>query len=378
MQTVKVSGIVNETTYQNLINYAVDELQKFLQGLVPAELEDYFLYEFVENVAKVDNWDFEMTTISNAIRKLRDIENGILGQVVEGEELRSGLDIQIIMKPGVFSNLGESLDILEGTVLFGAKTYKNEHQISGTISMFLSVLDYADKAIKDSITDTSLQQITSVFEKIKTNLIESNHTYNSENKFWTNELNSVAPLVIEVYDMLDSGNFDITTELGKSLDEAKSSTMFGNGATLDLMKVSLDIVSDSILGDAYTYNDGSDALNPQVLNDKIYELFVAVKDNLSLESTKEQVRLDSKFWQDEFEYYQSLKNIAENSSKLSSVSDAKTLATDLDKISRSKTIPQDEIFDIVAFAIKDIKYKDTTDSIELSINELIDKIGFHE
>lgn len=375
LQTVKVSGIVNETTYQNLINYAVDELQKFLQGLVPAELEDYFLYEFVENVAKVDNWHFEMTTISNAIRKLRDVENGILGQVVEGEELRSGLDIQIIMKPGVFSNLGESLDILEGTVLFGAKTYKNEHQISGTISMFLSILDYADKAIKDSITDTSLQQITSVFEKIKTNLIESNHTYNSENKFWTNELNSVAPLVIEVYDMLDSGNFDITTELGKSLDEAKNSTMFGNGATLDLMKVSLDIVSDSILGDAYTYNDGSDALNPQVLNDKIYELFVAVKNKLDSSDIQEQVRLDSQFWQNEFVYYQSLKTIAENSSKLSSISDAKILATDLDTISGSKTIPQDEIYSIVSFAIEDIKFTDATEnSIEESINELIANI----
>ena len=375
LQTIKVSGIVNDTTYQNLINFAVDELQKLLQGFVPAELEDYLINEFVENIAKVDNWDFEMTTISNAIRKLRDVQNGILGEVVEGEELRSGLDIEIIMKPGVFRNLGESLDMLEGTVLFGAKTYKNEHPVSGTISLFLSLLDYADTSIKTSITDTSLQKVTDVFDKIKTNLIESNHTYNSENKFWANELDSVAPLIIEVYDMINSGNFDITTELGKSLDQAKSSTLFGNGATLDLMKVSLDIVSDSILGDTYTYNDGSDISNPQVLNDKIYELFVAVKDNLSLASTLEQVRTDSQFWQNEFEYYQSLKNIAENSSKLSSVSDAKTLATDLDKISGSYTIPQNEIFDIVAFAIKDIKYKDTTDTIELSINDLIDKIA---
>ena len=373
LQTVKVSGIVNDTTYQNLINYAVDKLQKLLQGFAPAELEDYFLYEFVENVAKVDNWDVEMTTISNAIRKLRDVNNGILGQVVEGEDLRSGLDIEIIMKPSVFENIGESLDMLEGTVLFGAKTYKNEHQISGTISMFLSILDYADKAIKDGITDTSLQQVTSVFEKIKTNLIESNHTYNSENKFWTNELNSVAPLIIEVYDMLDSGNFDITTELGKSLDQAKSSTMFGNGATLDLMKVSLDIVSDSILGDTYTYNDGSE--NPQVLNDKIYELFVAVKNKLDSSDIQEQVRLDSQFWQNEFVYYQSLRTIAENSSKLSSISDAKILATDLDTISGSKTIPQDEIYSIVSFAIEDIKFTDATEnSIEESINELIDNI----
>ena len=174
--------------------------------------------------------------------------------------------------------------------------------------------------------------------------------------------------------MLDSGNFDITTELGKSLDQAKSSTMFGNGATLDLMKVSLDIVSDSILGDTYTYNDGSE--NPQVLNDKIYELFVAVKNKLTSSDIQEQVRLDSQFWQNEFVYYQSLKTIAENSSKLSSISDAKILATDLDTISGSKTIPQDEIYSIVSFAIEDIKFTDATEnSIEESINELIDKIA---
>ncbi len=379
LQTVKVSGIVNQETYKNLIDYAVDKLQEVLVGLLPNDLENYLLNEFVENIAKVDRWDEEMKKIASGITQLRDVNAGILGDVVEGKDLRQGTSINIRMEQGVFDNLGKSLDILESTVLFGAVTTKtideNNYSYSGTVSLFLSLLDYADTTIKNDISDTNLHKVTTVLKDMKDNLIYSRHKYDSENKFWSYELSNVAPLVIEIYDMLQSGDFDVTIALGEGLDSAKHTTLMGGDTTIKFMTTALDIVQDGILGSSYEYNDGTDTSKPQVLNDKIYELFVAVKGNLNLSATKDKVRLDSKFWQNEFVYYKNLKNIAENSSKLNSINDAKVLAEDLDNISNSYTIPQDEIFSIVSFAIKDIKTKTPTDDVSRAINEVIDNIA---
>ena len=378
LQTVKVSGIVNTQTYTNLIDYAIAKLQDVLSGLVPDDLNDYLINEFVANIAKVDRWDEEMRKISSAITQLRDVNDGILGDVVEGENLRQGTSINIGMKQSVFDNLGKSLDILEGTVLFGAVTNKTidstSYSVSGTISLFSSLLDYASTTIKNDVTDSSLHKITDVISDLKTNLITSRHTYNAENEFWSYELGNVAPLVIELYDMLQSGNFDVTIALGKGLDKAKNTTLFANDATLKFMDKALDIVKDSILGTEYTYNNGSDTSKPQVLNDKIYELFSAVSANLNLNATKDRVRLDSKFWETEFAYYKNLKNIAENATKLNTISDAKALAEDLDNVMSSYTIPQEEMFSIVSFAIKDIK-SDGTSDVDIAINTLIDKIA---
>lgn len=379
LQTVKVSGIVNQETYKNLIDYAVDKLQEVLVGLLPNDLEDYLLNEFVENIAKVDRWDEEMKKIASGITQLRDINDGILGDVVEGSDLRQGTSINIRMEQGVFDNLGKSLDILESTVLFGAVTTKtideNNYSYSGTVSLFLSLLDYADTTIKNDISDTNLHKVTTVLKDMKDNLINSRHKYDSENKFWSYELSNVAPLVIEIYDMLQAGDFDVTIALGESLDSAKHTTLMGGDTTIKFMTTALDIVQDSILESSYEYNDGTDTSKPQVLNDKIYELFVAVKGNLNLSATKDKVRLDSKFWQNEFVYYKNLKNVAENASKLNSINDAKALAEDLDNISNSYTIPQDEIFSIVSFAIKDIKTKNPTDDVSVAINQVIDNIA---
>lgn len=381
MQTVKVSGIVNEQTYANLIDFAIEKLQSVLSGLLPKEMEDYLLNEFVTNLSKVDRWDEEMKKISNAVYKLRDNEKGILGEKVEGETLRQGTSINLDMKEDTFENLGEALDILEGTVLFGAVTTKEiddgEYQVSGTISMFLSLLDYANETIKKDISNTSYHKITSVFENIKNNLITSKHTYNMEDKFWESEMMDVSTLVIEIYGILKSGDFDVTEELGRGLDEAKNSILFGNGATIQLMMSALDIVQDDILGEDFgdKYNDGSDTSKKQVLNDKIYELFVEVKDNLQSDYIKDSVSKNSAFWQSELKYYKNLKNVAENSSKLNTIDDAKDIAPDLDNLYNSLTIPQKELYNIIAFAIDGITNKNATGDVDKAINSVISNIS---
>lgn len=379
LQTVKVSGIVNNETYHNLIDYAVKQLQSLLKGLLPEELEDYLIEEFIGNIAKVDRWDEEMDKISSAILKLRNKENGILGEVVDGDDLRKGTTINIVMKESVFENIGESLDILEGTVLFGAVSHKTidgqDYTVSGTISLFSSLLDYANNSILKDVSSTSLQKMTEVIELMKNNLITSKHVYSSDNSFWSYEMKNISTLVIEVYDMLKSGKFDVTEECGKGLDKAKNTTILKNDSTLKFMSVALDVVKDSILGEEYIYNDGSNTSKPQVLNDKIYELFVEVQDNLKKQATKEQLRKDSQFWQKEFVYYKNLQNIAENSSKLNTIDDAVDLAVELDNVMNSFTIPSEPIFDIVSFAIKNIKNDSATTQLDQAINQVIDNIA---
>lgn len=377
LQTIKVSGIVGEETYDNLMDYAVTQLQSLLEGLLPDELEDYLLNEFVANIVKVDRWDEEMNKIASGILKLRDKNNGILGEVVDGEDLRKGTTITIAMKEGVFKNLGEALDILDGTVLFGAVSTKSlsdvDYTVSGTISMFVSLLDYASSTISNDTT-SSMKKITNVISDMQDNLIKSGHTYNSETQFWAYEMENVSTLVIEVYDMIKSENFDITDELGKGMDKAKYTTILGNDTTLKFMSIALDIVKDGVLGETFEYNNGSDISCPQVLNDKIYELFAEIQDNLQAEATKEKCGLDNKFWQNELVYYRSLKNIAENSN-LSSIDDARVLASDLDCVMNSYTIPSAQIFDVVSFAIREIKDDSATTELDIAINNVIDKIA---
>lgn len=372
------SNLLSQKTYDSIIDYAIKTLKDVLDGLLPDELDDYLKNEFLENLAVVDNWEQEMTKISTAVRMLRSKEVGILGDVVEGENLRKGLNIEITIDEDVFENLGKSLDILDSTCLFGATTQKtasdkNTYKVSGTISLFAHILDYANNEyIKDNETK-SLRDFSKVISKMQDNLITSSHTYSSDKSFWANELKAITPLFKEVNRMIDNSEFNISDTIGQNLDKAKSTTLLGNGATLDIMSTAVGVICENILPSDFVYNDGS--LTPQVLNDKIYELFEGVKANLdssnpdNLSAVKQ-----AGYWKDEIEYYKSLKNIAEKTSDFGDLNSAKELCPDLDKLYLSKTIPNDKIFEIVSLALKDAKYTSTTDKVELSINDLIDNV----
>ena len=367
LESARTSKLLNADTYKNLVSYAVDQLKDLFKGIFPAELEGYFLDNLLENIKIVDNWEVEMNSIHLAILKLRNVENGILGKVVEGKALRQGYDIDFLMKENVFENLGEALDILESTCLFG--TDQTNTQISGVVDMFSSIFNYANTTIKKDVTNTTIQKITEVIDKISNNLVASKHTYNQyAPNFWKNELTGISTLVIDVYDMLqteDVNQFKITESLGKAMDKAKNTTvMFSKDTTLKLVNVTLDIVKDSVLGKDYVYNDGSDLSNPQTLNDKICKLFNGIQDNLKSINTTE-IENKQDFWQNELKYYEKLKNIADNVNTLDSIDTLVAYAPDLDYIMKARTIPQNEIFELVAFAVEESKVNETSAISEL-------------
>ncbi len=382
LENAKTSGLLHKDTYTNLINYATHRLKDLLAGLLPSDFENYVKNELLENIIKVDNWEIEMSRINNAILKLRDVDNGILGEVVEGENLRQGTSINITVKQSVLENIGTSLDVLESTCLFGAVSYKtsdnNNYKVSGTVSMFLSLLDFIETSILEDNSNSTMQKVSQIISELKSNLITSNHTYSSENPFWHNELKSIAPLFVDLYYMIENQKFDIEESLGKNLDTAKSSTILNSDSTLSLMRITLDIVKDEILEENYIYNDGSNSSTPQNLNDKIYELFESIKTNLQTVSIKEQARTNPKFWTEEIKYYIALSNIAQDATKLVDLSEISTLSENLDLVMNSITIPRSCISNVIAYSLKEIKFANLTseDYVKLAINDTIDNIAF--
>lgn len=375
LHSLKTKGMVNSQTYTNLINFASEQIQDILTEIVPEEFEDYVQNEIITNISKVDDWEYEMTIINEAILKLRNNEFGILGEVVEGKSLRQGLSVNIKLKEPVLENLGEALDMLEETTIFGAVTYRGNQQISGIVSLMLNILDYTNETMfEDSSESTS--QFSDLITHIKNNIIDSGHTYNND-PFWKNELKCISPLIIKLYDIIDSSNFDLDSDLGADLDKAKGSTMLGNGATLTLMKSAIDIVKDEILDENFEYNNGANLSNPQDINDKIYELFNDISDNLDTNRVKDAVKTNPTFWTNEIDKYITLKHVAEKSTEFSEIQDAVDLASDLDKVNTSYTIPREGINKIIAFALKDTKTAITdpaNQKVEIAINDTIDDI----
>jgi len=378
MQVAKSSGLLTTQTYDNLVDYAIIELKKLLQGILPEEFESYLQNELLNNISKVDNWEYEMSVINNAITKLRNKDNGILGDAVNGENLRQGTTINLIIKENTLNNIGEALDILEETCIFGARTYKNGHQISGTSSLMISILDYAKTTVTKEFADNeNMLRFNEVLDEIQNNIINANHTYSKENPFWKNELSYISPLVVNIYNMMDNDNFTLNSELGKHLDKAKASTMLGNNTTLTLMNVALDIVKNEILPDNFAYNNGTNISNSQDINDKIYELFESIDNNLKTNTIKEMVRTNPKFWEEEIDIYTSLKEVAEKTTNISSIEDATSMGEELDKVYNSYTIPRQGINNIIAFAMRDTKYTNLTadDKVKLAINNTIESIA---
>jgi len=377
LQSAKTSGLINTQTYTNLIDFTSNKLQDIVSDIAPEEFEDYLKNEIIDNITKVDNWEYEMTIINEAILKLRNIDNGFLGEVKEGENLRQGLSIHFVLKESVLINLGETLDMLEETCIFGARTYKDNHQISGIASLMLSILDYINENVIDESSNDSVQKFSTVINQIKANVLNSDHTYSKDNPFWKNEFTYISPLVLNVYNMIDSENFDFDSSLGTDLDTAKASTLLGNGATITLVEVALDIAKEEVLGNEFSYNNGSNISNPQTINDKIYELFDSISTNLKTNTVINAVRLQSNFWEKEIEYYIDLTNVADKATSITQIDDAVELSQDLDSVYNSYTIPRSGINKIVAFAIKDTKYKNlsSSDKVKLAINETIDDIS---
>lgn len=380
IDSIKNSQIINETTYSNLITFAKDKITEIINPMIPEKLQPSINNEVMKNLNKVSSWRDEMTIINQAITLFRHKTDGFLGEVVEGEDLRSGFSIDLQISEPLLKNVGKALDVLEGSKLFGfANTRVLNIDGHGSKEYTLSTMTYIMCDMLDYIQAEGLSDFNELNEfilKIQNNLISSEHVYDNEKKFWESELTTISPLVIELNSIMNAEEFEITASLGRVLDDAKRSTMLGNNACITLINNTLNIVKDNILGEGYVYNNGEDPTNPQILNDKIYELFDGISTNLHKDEIKENEIDSATFWEVEIDKYISLINIADKSTGLTDLKDATSLGEDLDNAFTSKTIPKLELSKTFAFAIRETK-SNTTDEelIEKQINTTIDNIA---
>jgi len=376
LSTVKTSGLINAETYTNLMSYTTTKLKEIANGIVPEEFTDVFNNQIINNMNLVVDWEAEMNHISRAIDQLRVIDGGIIGEVIEGQALRVGNGVKFTMDETTINNLGIALDYLEASVLFGApltqQVYENGEYYAGTTVTKL-LASFCDSAIEMvGGEDSSITGFTEVITSIKTNIISAGHSYNAQNpNFYENEFKEISPLLVELNNILSGGEVELSTELGIKLDKAKASVMFGGKTTLILIRESMKMVKDGILGDDFSYDSNP---STQDTNDKIYELFDDIQDELDSIAVLNQSKQDSEFWQHEIDSYLALKNIAEATDSISTTEDILPFGEDLDIAYSCYTIPKAGLNSVIAFTIRQLKTNVTT-GIEGEINNMIDDIA---
>ena len=379
LETIKSSGLINEATYNSAVTFTTQKLRELTNDILPDNIKEYFIdvinNQIIGNIDAVENWETEMNTISQAINQLRINEGGIIGNIVEGSEIRQGNSINFVWDEATINNLGKALDILENTTIFGKpltqQVDKDSDYCDGTTitKIIASVCDYVNSNIAE---DSSVAGFKDVIKSIRENVISASHTYNPNNaNFYELEFKQISPLLVELNNIISGEDIDLNKDLGTKLDKAKSSVIFGNKTTLILVKEAMNTVSDGILGSDYTYNPDEAT---QDTNDKIYELFEGIKEELDSPATLNASKSNSNFWEHEIDSYLALKNIAENSGNIASSADILPYGVDLDTAYTSITIPKDKLNNVIAFTIKKLKTSATT-GVEGKINELIDEIA---
>lgn len=374
LDSIKSGNIFNEETYKNLTDYAVKQIKQLTISLIPDDFKDVFNNRLLSNATIVENWQTEMTNIYNALNVLRDKENGILGNVVEDKDLRQGLDINLNMTESVLNNIGICLDKLENTILFGTSKSTTIEDDTNTYStttithLLNSILNYIDDSIAENET---MSDFAELIVTIQENLIKSNHEYYDGSKYWENELKAISPLVIEIYEMIQGNEFRIYEDFGETLDKAKTSVMFGDDTTLQLMSIAIDIVKDNILGENFEYNDGS--LSEQTTNDTIYELLLSIKENLNSEEIKTSCK-NQDFWKNEIKAYVALQTIANQADSIETIEDAYDIADELDIVYTSKTISKSAMSKTIASVIRQLK-TESTSGVDGEINNIIESIA---
>lgn len=379
LNTIRNGNLLTETTYLNLVDYCVSILQDMLRDTLPEELVDTINNKLLGNISRVEDWSVEFTKISEAFTILRDKENGILGNVVEGKDLRQGFEIHFEIKECVFNNLGKALDKLESSTLFGTP-YKatlngdqNDYNVT-TISHTINALfNYINTNMFGELEENDpIKKFGEIITDIQTNLIKANHTYLSSNPFWENEFKAISPLITNLYTTIETGEFELSQELGEELDRAKTGVLLGNDTTLKLMSKAINIIKDQMFDSDYEYNDGTNGA--QTTNDFIYELFDEIKTNLQDNDTYDILKEDNKFWTKEINAFIALKNVADKSDTIDSIDNAILLAEDLDIAYTSVIIPKTTLNKTIASVIRQTKSNETTGTAG-EINNIIDNIA---
>lgn len=388
LNSIKNSGLINSTTYTNVVKFATDKLKAMANEIVPSQFVDVFNNQLLEGFKDIENWETEMSAISDVIDILRAKEGGFIGEVKEGYNLRQGTSINFELNETAIQTLGKALDKLESTTLFGSPLTQAvnpddpESYVGTTVTKLIaSICDFINE---DFIgTNEALDGFKKVISSIRENTIKAGHvhttfkaqdgtTYAGNQTFFENECKEIAPLIIELGKTLNSDSADLSVSLGEALDKAKTSTLLGNNTTLIMVEESLNIVSDAMLGDSFIYNDGT--TGEQTTNDKIYELFEGIKENLNSEATKTLCKQDADFWATEMASYIALKEVANKAGNLNSDSNLSELGEDLDNVYACRTIPKDKLSGVLSFAVKQLKSGHTS-GIDKVIDDLIDDIA---
>lgn len=372
LNTFRNSKLFNIETYNNLIDFTMNKVKTMTTDIVPANFNDVFNNKILRNIGEVTNWQAEMTTIYQALQILRDNDNGILGDTLVGQSKRVGYTAHFEFTEGTLINLGKALDKLESSVLFGSarKITHNDTDYTNTtlVAIFSSLLTEINESI-DENEDETTTDLLSIINNLQTNLILSSHTYTTNSKYWEDEMTAISPLFVRIADIANGESFELDSTLGEDLDKAAhDSVMLGGDTTLILMEKLMAIVQDSILGENFApYGDDR-------LDDKIYNLLVAIRTNLLSNDMKNDLEADEEFWSKEMDSMLALSDIAETADSITTISSAMDIADDLDKIYQSRIIPSTELNATLAKVLRQLKTSDT-EGIEGKINALIEDIA---
>lgn len=386
------NGIFNETTYEKLVDYAVQIIKTQTSSLIPDNLKNAFNNHLLRNVCEVESWQSEMQVIYEALQILRNPEYGILGKYIDNSTIRKGYDIDFLVKEETLINIGKALDTLEKSVLLGTKASisstdtSDTHEYENTtfISIFTSILIEANESILSQNSSTTIAKLSDIVSEITNNLIESEHLYINNSTFWQEEMTCVSPLITQIYNMLDkSENIEITTQLGTALDKSTHSIMLGDDTTLNLMHTIIDIAKDEIVSSDYEVkNDDSLEDNIYILlkntlerldtttasGEELYNIMKA-QNNLDTETSG-----DGKFWEQEITSIIALMNIAEKAETITTIAMAKDISSDLDQVYESRIISDDDLNRVIASVLKQLRTNDST-GISGEINKIIDNIA---
>ena len=371
LDTFRNSKLFNIDTYNNLVDYTMNQVKAMTTEIIPANFTDVFNNKLLRNVGEVESWQSEMKIIYDTLQILRDNENGFLGDIVEGQDSRVGYTANFELSEDTLINLGKALDNLEKSTLLGSSGKITLNSTDYTNTTLVALLSSFINEVYDNIEldDETTSEIVSIINDMNDNLVLSCHTYTNGSKFWENELSAISPLIIEISNIADGEDFEITTELGEKLDIcAHNSVMLGGDTTLVLMEKLMAVVQNGVLGENYVpYGNGC-------MDDKIYNIFVAMRNNLLSEELYNELTADENFWTKEIDCILSLSDIADKASTITSISSALTIAEDLDKAYSSRIIPTNELNDTLATVLRQLKTSTST-GIDGKINTLIEDIA---
>ena len=384
LNTLRNSKLFNLSTYNKLVNFTTRQLKGVITAILPENLQAPITNNMLNNVVEVQDWEEEMTIWSDAIKILRDKENGFLGEITENNEYRVGYSTNIQFNENTFNTIGLFLDKLETTTLLKTSAdirINSDDEVSykGTtlVHLFSAVLNELKGLAIDSVgSDSDFAPIVDIVGEMRINLIKEKHLYTANSTFWQNELNAISPLLVDIYNTIDSGEFTLSSRLGQNLDQvAKNSVMLGSDATWKLMSNAIDLIKDTTI----------ESISEGELKNSIVDIFNEISTNLNdptyisncqaqLNATPETGTNKGKYWEVELEYLMSLADIADKSTNITTIAGAKDIASDLDKVYKTSLISNATLNKSIAVIINQLK-TDSVTGIDGAINTTISSIA---